>query len=165
MQSLTRILLPVNLESHFWKSIDYGARLASQSGAIAELFYVLPFDTDYEKPKAGEIHHNRMLSLVAMLTQRFAEADTDAGQVPGKPPVFVGVLHQGDSTTCILEYAEQMDHDAIVMGTGSSTGDGITERVVRSALCPVLVVSEEGSVDRYVDRYKSATLTATSRQR
>lgn len=155
MRSLTRILLPVNLESHYWKSIEHGAKLASQSGAIAEVLYVLSFDADYEKPWAEEILCKRLLSLIAMLNHRFGHEQT--GQTPEKSPIFVGVMQRGDTTAGILEYAELMDHDFIVMGAGHKTGDGITQRIVRSARSPVLVVSEAGNVDRYQNHHAHAS--------
>ena len=145
MHSLTRILIPVNLGSHVWEPIEHGARLAAQTGAIAELLYVLSFDAEYQGPKAEEIYHNRLLSLVAMLHNRFAADPPD----PENAPIFVGVMQWGDPTECIIEFASQLGHDVVVMGSGKWPGSGITEKVLQSAVSPVLIVPHANLVDSH----------------
>jgi nucleotide-binding universal stress UspA family protein len=60
------------------------------------------------------------------------------------PERFVAVVEGGDPAAVILERAERAGADLIVLGDG----DGVVERVVRNAHCPVLVVRAQGRAQR-----------------
>jgi len=57
------------------------------------------------------------------------------------------VVHQGNAPNCILSFAQKHNMEGIVMGTHGRRGfdrvvlGSTTDRVIRKAVCPVLVVS------------------------
>lgn len=73
--------------------------------------------------------------------QRFAKEYSAGGPQPEL------VTHQGNAANCILSFAEKENMDVIVMGTHGRRGfdrlvlGSTTDRVMRKAACPVLVVS------------------------
>jgi len=59
------------------------------------------------------------------------------------------VVHQGNAPNCILSFAQKENIEMIVMGTHGRRGfdrlvlGSTTDRVMRKAACPVLVVSSD----------------------
>jgi len=73
--------------------------------------------------------------------QRFAQQHSAGGPQPEL------VIHQGNAPRCILSFAQKQNIEVIVMGTHGRRGfdrlvlGSTTDRVIRTATCPVLVVS------------------------
>jgi nucleotide-binding universal stress UspA family protein len=148
MKGLSHILVPVDVCSVAWEPLEYAGWLAARTGAITDLFYVIPA-LDGGLAEAQEEALEILLSLLASLTERFTSlGDPDA---TATDPVFVGNLLPGHPAESILQFAARGDHDVIIMGTRNRTGvshkGSIAERVVRHAHSPVLIVprAPEGS--------------------
>jgi nucleotide-binding universal stress UspA family protein len=140
----------VDLESIAWAPLDYAAWLASGSGAIVDIFYALPQSSGaiIEKARCDDL-----LVVLATLTQRFSQAATrPAGS---SEPIFVGNMQPGDPAQIILEFAERLSHDVIVMGSHNHAPlthqirGSVAEKVVRRANSPVLVVPTARIDDLY----------------
>jgi nucleotide-binding universal stress UspA family protein len=120
------ILLPTDFSDTSRAAIRVARAYAAALGASVHLLHI---------PGAGE------QATTALLT---AEAEGFGPRV-----VVTTALRFGDPAPAIVEYARDHDIDLIVMGTHGRTGvsrallGSVTERVVRSAPCPVLAVPGE----------------------
>lgn len=146
MQPLTRVLAPVDLESIAWEALEYAGWLAEQTGAIADLLYVIPKDAD-RRDELEARANNGLLWILALLTQRSSPHRDENSIVAATPsPIFVGNMLPGVATDQIVQFSERGGHDVIVMGTHNRAGlsrvahGSVAEQVVRRANCPVLVV-------------------------
>ena len=145
MKLATRILVPVDVRSVQWQSLDYAELVAAQSGAIMDLLYVLP-DSDRWSLARKNAARQALLSIIATLKERHSSPGAASNGATPRPPAFVGFIQHGDPAEAILEFTSLVGHDVIVMGTHGRTGlshlirGSVAETVVRLAESPVLVV-------------------------
>jgi universal stress protein A len=136
-----RILVPSDFSDPSRKALKYAARLAAQFGSKITLLHVLEpsmspdfasFPLVLEEEKVVEGARQRLLSL--------AKAHLDGRYLAALEVRSGNPFHE------IAEAARELSMDLIVMATHGYTGvkrvllGSTTERVVRYAQCPVLVV-------------------------
>lgn len=140
-----RILVPTDGSDGVERAIDEAVGLATAVGATIHALYVvdqrgystLP-DTKWLTIEEALEHEGE--AAVATVAERAADAGVDA-----ETTVADGIPHR-----TILEYAADHDVDVIVMGTHGRSGlehfliGSVTEKVIRSADIPVLVVRLQG---------------------
>ena len=147
MSAIRKVLCPVDFSATSGHAFVYAAAIAQQFDAELTVLHVIeavPLPTAYagvpdvdavnEAEKYAEKELARVVSSVAA----------------GKPRIRSAITH-GDTHHAILNYAAQNDIDLIVIGKhGRSKLEfwlfgSVTERVIRHAACPVMVVqSPEG---------------------
>jgi nucleotide-binding universal stress UspA family protein len=131
MVRFRKILVPTDFSPTSDVALDYAREIAGRFGASLHLLHVLeeqlmPGPFAFEEAKAR-------------LTRRMARRE---GDVAAASAQVVG----GRGADTIIDYAEELGIDLIVMGTHGRTGlahlliGSVAERVLRSAPCPVLTV-------------------------
>lgn len=134
------ILVPTDLSAGADHALDYACELARTLGAKVHLLNVVGIPVT-GVPELGLALTSTMVdSMIAdnqVALEKLAAQRSCAGEV---------VLRTGDARDLILQTAEELGVDLIVMGTHGRRGftrallGSVTESVVRSATCPVLTV-------------------------
>jgi nucleotide-binding universal stress UspA family protein len=146
MLSLKTILFPTDFSQLSDAALDHALALADRHGAALHMLHAVvlhaddPNDPAHHFPDAGEIR-SRLEEIAA---------DRMASQIQERDAADVEVVRaqrRGLSTApVILQYAEEIDADLIVMSTHGRRGLGhvllgsVTEEIVRTSPCPVLTI-------------------------
>ena len=141
------ILCPIDFSDFSAAAYQYALSLAEYYKARIIALHVVelwkyPF-ADYAAHEADYAKFFRALNEGGEVRlQRFAKEYAAAGLQPTL------VVHQGNAPNCILSVAQKENIELIVMGTHGRRGldrlvlGSTTDRVMRKAVCPVLVVSD-----------------------
>jgi nucleotide-binding universal stress UspA family protein len=141
-----RILCPVDFSDGALSALEYAISLAEEADGHLTLFHSIEMPPELREhmPAAGELDVDAIrASAEAACLQRLREL------VPPSVRSYCTVeaaVREGAASRQILQLAEEQKTDLIVMGVrGRGTLDLMvfgsnTERVVRAAACPVLIV-------------------------
>jgi len=143
-----RILVPVDFSKYSKQALTYGKNLATDYGATLQLLHVIELTVHpayYTVGKTSlfeidsdlrERSHNKLLAL--------------AQEAPGPEVDTEPYVIEGRATSDIVKFATENDSDLIIIPTHGLTGlsrfllGSVTQKVVRRAPCPVLVVKSFG---------------------
>jgi nucleotide-binding universal stress UspA family protein len=143
--AINRILVPVDFSDCSRKALRYAIPLAKEHAAAITLLYVVPkqYTTyDYGGPNMPSFEAHLFVNAEKRLHDLLEEEVR--AQVPAD-----AIVRDGSAVEDILEAAEKLPADLIVISTHGHTGfkhillGSVTEQVVRRAPCPVLVVREK----------------------
>lgn len=155
--SIKRILAPVDLSEHSAEALCYAGDMAARLGAGLTVYMALeplalpPYLPLKDMEKDNAVHAEAAL-------KRFV-ADADL------PVQHQVVVERGTPHRCITEYARDQKIDLIVMGRAGLGRierlfiGSVTERVLRTAPCAVLVHHDQGM---YAGRSTAGMLTASA---
>ena len=142
MMLFKRVLVPVDLSSFSARAVEYAARVTAEDGEITLLTVisdVLPyfdfFPIEYPSPDYFE----------AMKEKAESELRALAGRNAAGVRATISI-RRGYPAAEIIQTARDESFDLIVMATHGHSGlehallGSITEKVLRKAHCPVLVV-------------------------
>jgi universal stress protein A len=144
-----RILSPVDFHENSLAALEYAAQFARQYDATVYLLHVIPTD---------EIHLHREVYRPTEgggADIRWAEKVSKENlQAIAQKHLSGGIRHEiltrvGDAAKSILETAEEVGAELIVMATHGRTGiahfflGSVAEQVVREAPCPVLTIRQK----------------------
>jgi len=143
---LKRVLVPVDFSEPSRKAIRYAYEFAGQFGARLTLLHVvepLSYPPDFAMVPLlpPDVEGRRILELTKHLEEL---ARSVAGGVETEAVVITGRPWQG-----VVDHAKSSETDLIVVSTHGYTGlkhvllGSVTEKIVRHAPCPVLVVRDE----------------------
>ena len=142
---IKRILVPLDFSTSSRRALDYAARMARQFNASLHLVHVC------ETPGMMTASMDAYAILYADWNQRLGEeAERELVKIAASArglTVTTEVLF-GRAASAIVEAAETNNADLIVMGTHGHGAvmhlvmGNVAERVVRTAVCPVLTVRE-----------------------
>jgi nucleotide-binding universal stress UspA family protein len=144
----TQILVPLDGSALAERALSCAAMLAKALPADLVLFRAVSISPDYEI--LGHTLHN----VEAHMERLDAEANDYLGQVAGRLRTAGVAVHtvvrRGPAAEAIVDYAEQMDIQQIVMSTHGYSGisrwrhGSVAERVLQSAGVPVLMICATG---------------------
>lgn len=148
---IRRILVPTDFSPPAERAVIYGLRFAEQFGAELVLLHVAdpasfaPTENEAagDFQEAVEASRRKIQEDLTGLAERFASAG-EAGR--NLRPRVLEVV--GEPGVEIVRVAREVEADLVVIATHGYTGlgrlvmGGTTEKVVRGAGCPVLVVRE-----------------------
>ena len=143
---LKKILVPTDFSETSKKAVQYALRFAEQFGCeIALLYVVEPTTPVVEGPLGFEVFTEKDEFLMAEkdLAALAAESHTNGAHS------VTSLLRIGHAPNEITKVAKDFDIDLIIIATHGYTSwrhlcmGSTTERVVRAAPCPVLVVREK----------------------
>jgi nucleotide-binding universal stress UspA family protein len=144
-----RILSPVDFHENSLAALEYAAQFARQYDATVYLLHVIPTD---------ELHLHREVYRPTEgggADIRWAEKVSKENlQAIAQKHLSGGIRHEiltrvGDAAKSILETAEEVGAELIVMATHGRTGiahfflGSVAEQVVREAPCPVLTIRQK----------------------
>jgi nucleotide-binding universal stress UspA family protein len=144
MISITRILCPVDFSGHSRLALDYATALARWYEAEVVAFHAYAVAT--VPATIGAFPAATSVGLPLTREEILRDLDVfvrpvHAAQVPART-----IVTTGSAAHSILELAEKLPASLIVMGTHGASGferlmlGSVTEKVLRKASCPVLVV-------------------------
>jgi nucleotide-binding universal stress UspA family protein len=152
MKPFQKILVPVDFSEHSARAVRLAAEVASHDQATLDLVHVYD-PIAYLLPEGYLLYTPEQLTrLFHRIQQRLSELKAvaqAAGVAVVEAHVREGIV---DADICAL--AAEGAFDLIVMGTRGRSGlshmllGSVTERVVRSAPCPVLTVKAERTEGR-----------------
>ncbi len=142
------ILIPTDFSEHSGHALRYAASLGERFGATLHMLHVLTLHG-----LEGALEADQLPNLDPLLdaADRAARTQLDAGALHGgeaEAKVVKAVVRGVNAWDEILDYARQKSIDLIVMAKHSGSGlssfllGSVTERVLRFAPCPVLVVKK-----------------------
>ncbi len=144
MLRIEKILCPVDFSEYSAKAFDYARSLAQHYGAALLLQHVVqPLTSTYPYYAFPEAINEVFWQLETSAEQKLSELTARFAEGGFEIKRFV---HKGTAPECILGLAESEGADLIVMGTHGRHGfdhfamGSVTEKVLRKARCPVLVV-------------------------
>lgn len=148
MLQIKRILAPIDFSGHAEQSLAYAREIAFPYQAVLDLLHVI------EEPTFPAMYGTVMNELYGKIPNVSQDARKAMQELLARsegPDVETG-LHvvKGRAGAEILRFIEQHDVDLVVMPTHGLTGlehlliGSVAEKVVRQALCPVLVVKAFG---------------------
>lgn len=147
MKPIRNILVAVDLSKHSVAALDWAIAFAREAGAEIELLHcyeVSPLVAIYGEgfPGRYDAALRRAASAgLADLAHRVAAASVRVREY----------LAKGDPSRAILERAEELPADLVVVGTRGATGldhlllGSVAERVIQGAPCPVVAVRGESA--------------------
>jgi len=141
-RQLKKVLCPIDFSPDSFTALDYAADFARQSNGQVTLMHVVDNPlTDFYGPRGAnfyaEVEH-------AIEKSKQMLADAARTRVSGVP--YEVVVKHGNPYTEIIDLATAQPADVIVMSTHGRTGPqrlvigSVTEKVVRTAPCPVFTV-------------------------
>lgn len=141
------ILVPTDFSETAGAALETAASLAEQFGARLVILHAyhaeIPMVASVETPYA--LPPGFYKELAAEAQRRVDELARKTNDAKGIPTSAVAV--EKPPATAIVEQAQELSADMIVMGTHGHTGikhlllGSVAERVVRTAHCPVLTVN------------------------
>ena len=137
---ITNILVPVDHSACSEQALDYAIALAESVGAKVALLSVVGIPT-YGVPDLGVGITAPMMDNLIADHQKALDAMTK-----NRPAVSQVLVRAGDARDVILQTAEELGSDLIVMGTHGRRGisrallGSVTEMIVRTSPVPVLTV-------------------------
>ena len=147
--TIKRILVPTDFSATSDAALEFAKTIADTFGASLHLVHVFedPFVTgafaaETYAPMPPATRAALLDDAATRLAHRLPAAEQE--HFRGTTEIVTGV-----SAPAIVEYAHEHNIDLIVMGTHGRTGmahlliGSVAERVVRTALCPVLTVHTE----------------------
>jgi universal stress protein A len=147
MAQIKRILVPTDFSAASEITLSYAMDLASRYGASLHLLHVLE-----ESSFTAAYPDGFFAELPGMRTQMIEEGERRLGEAAARcADATLDVTTQvvvGRPARAIVQEAEQMGADLIVMGTHGRTGfahlmlGSVAEQVLRTAPCPVLTVRD-----------------------
>ena len=144
MLRIEKILCPVDFSEYSAKAYEYAQSLAQHYGAKLLLQHVVqPLTSAYPYYAFPDAINEVFWNLETRADEKLSEL-MSGHRVDGiETQRFV---HKGTVPECVLAFAENQGADLIVMGTHGRHGfdhftmGSVTEKVLRKARCPVLVV-------------------------
>ena len=139
---LARIFVPIDFSDESGHAIRYATRMAAQFGASIHLAYVLDSLIDLKAAQLVPLAAD-LSEATVVLKRKLAALAND--QIDESIPVYSHV-RVGDPAKEIISLAHAFFTDLIIISTHGRKGfprtllGSVTEKVVRHAECPVLVV-------------------------
>ena len=137
---ITNILVPTDFSACSEQALDYAIELAGKVDAKVHLMSVIGLPS-YGVPELGVGVTATMMD--SMITDTQASIDQLAKK---RPMIAQTLVRAGDARDVILQTAEELKADLIVMGTHGRRGisrallGSVTEMIVRTSPIPVLTV-------------------------
>ena len=135
------ILVPTDGSTHSDAALDHAVDLARHHDATVHVLYVADTNRDSLTTQRGEV--------VDALEQEGDRVVSEALDRVAAGVDVVDAVETGDPVETILDYADAVGADLVVMGTHGRRGldryllGSTTERVVRLASVPILTIREE----------------------
>ena len=158
------ILSPIDFSDSSLEALDAARDIASRYSSAMLLVHVVPvipkLPSDVSIFNEGTYEQDLILSAQQRLNELAAKLTAEG--IPAR--AIVGLAN--DAAMEILRTAEQEHADFIVIATHGMTGwrrlafGSVTDKVVRTADCPVLVLRKSAAAESQPAKEKSATATA-----
>jgi len=139
----TKILVPTDFSSNADQALDYALELANKLGATVYLLNVIGIPA-FGVPELGVALTSTAIDGIVRDNQ--AAIDKLAASRASRGKIGEALLRTGDPRDTILQVAEELHADLIIMGTHGRRGlsrallGSVAEMVVRTSPVPVLTL-------------------------
>lgn len=146
MIEIRKILVPLDFSEHSKKALQTAIALAKGVGAEIHLLHVLHYPVQIAVPGQIAIPQDLWTEIRDAAARKLEKA---AKTVQEDGVSCETHLSEGPSAHSVVELAEKIDADLIVMGTRGLSGlkhvmlGSVAERTVRLAHCPVMTVKAD----------------------
>jgi nucleotide-binding universal stress UspA family protein len=144
MKEITKIVVPIDLEQHTQKLVDFAIYIGKKLGVHLNFIHVTEFyasgDMMLGSPSLETINQER----IARAKEVMADLITD-----NKPKYenISGIVYKGDIVDTIVKYAEEEQAGMVIIGTHGAKGlekillGSVAERVLKRVHCPTLTMN------------------------
>lgn len=146
MVSLNVIVVPTDFSERSLVALDYAVGLADKYDARLKVIFVNEPGLSISDMAWVGVDERAMDEKHLQQSRRHIE-EIVLKRIPVDVPADAEIIH-GEAVTKIIEYAEDVNADLIVMATHGRTGvskvllGSVAEQVVRKAPCPVLTLKQ-----------------------
>jgi universal stress protein A len=139
------ILVPVDFSGHSEKAIETAVEFAKAFSAEVHLLHAYSLPVGVVGPYDYQIPANVLGEMRESAARR---VDEEVKKVQNQGVEASGMITEGVPTQAIVDAAEQIGANLIVMGTRGLTGlkhvvlGSVAERTIRHAPCPVLTIHD-----------------------
>jgi nucleotide-binding universal stress UspA family protein len=140
---IRRILVPVDFSESAAKVLEWAAHLAREHQSRIVLLNVYHLPVEFQQLEGAYLPPDFWSNVKSEAEQQIGRYQA---MLRGRGLDVESVVREGYPATVILDEAESLEADLIVIGTHGHTGlkhlllGSIAERVVQKATCPVLTV-------------------------
>ena len=145
MLSIKKILIPIDGSESSMEALRYASSFAGEFNITIYLMAVIePHHGMYDAYAEQIILAQRESEIISVVNERLEETKKKAKEMGIQNTITV--TRVGTPYAKIIEIAEEEEIDLIVMGTHGRSGiahfliGSVTEKVIRTAPCPVLVI-------------------------
>ena len=141
---LGKILVPVDFSEYTDEIVTFAAEIARRFDASVHVIHVVPtmdYFAPYESFMAAEYTETMQKGVKAEIDKKL---DAVASRITGA--AVTKAIRTGSASVEIIDYAESIGAELIVMGTHGRGGlehifmGSVAEKVVRKSSCPVLTI-------------------------
>lgn len=147
--NIQKVLYPTDFSECSEQALDHALFLARELGAELHMLHAVVLHAD--DPHDPKVHFSEFSDLLQRLSD---VASSELARLAEHPRGDGLTIHQIEkrgysAASVILEHAEEIEADIIVMGTHGRRGPGhfflgsVAEHVVRYATCPVLTLRQQ----------------------
>ena len=139
------ILVPTDFSPPADAALSYTLQLARASGATLHILHVVPIPHVLDPLYERGLDPAASLKRIWQKARRRIKDATNIATNDEKIPVRIH-FSEGDAVTEVLEWAEKLQPDLIVMGTHGRQGTkrffmgSVAEAILRRSVCPVLTL-------------------------
>jgi len=143
---IRHILCPVDFSAISNRALDHAATLARRHGASLLALHVVPFAAPMPAAPAAPAYPVTAVPQPELRRSMLEELERRVEPLRRSGMTVETLVREGDVVHAVLEEAERLPIDLVVMGSHGSSGferlvmGSVTEKVLRKAPCPVLTV-------------------------
>jgi len=140
---IQRILVPVDFSQQAGPVLDWVTHLAKQHGSRVLLLHVYHLPVEFQQLEGAYLPPDFWSNVKREAEQQLARYGEDLRE---RGLEVEEIVREGYPATVIVDEAENLETDLVVIGTHGHTGlkhlllGSVAERVVQKAPCPVLTV-------------------------
>ena len=166
--AIGRILVPMDFSAHSVAALHYAVALAARLGASLDVLHVVddPFGSGAWASESAALPHRFIEELYQNLADEGERQLAKYRSIPEESHVAATfTVRSGQPASSVIDHADTIKADLIVMGTHGRTGlkhtfmGSVAERVVRHARCPVITLRGDAEGEE-AEREKSRTASA-----
>ncbi len=150
MSEIDRILVPVDLERHTRKLVDFAVDIANKLDAEIVVFHGI------QSKEGGAMADMGQLALAGVSGEQLQSTHADeagkkleeiASEIEGRCKKCESALVTGDVVDEIVAYAQKHKADLIIIGSHGRRGldhillGSVAERVIKRSPCPTLIMN------------------------
>ncbi len=148
---IQKILVPMDFSAHSGKAVETAVEFAKAFSAELHLLHAYSLPVGVVGPYDYQIPANVLGEMRDSAARR---VDEEVKKLKDQGVDASGMITEGVPTQAIVDAAEQIGANLIVMGTRGLTGlkhvvlGSVAERTIRHAPCPVLTVHDPDEDDK-----------------
>ena len=141
--NVQRILVPVDFSEHAGPVLEWASHMARQHGSRLLLLHVYHLPVEFQQLEGAYLPPDFWSNVKKEAEQQLARYGEDLRE---RGLEVEEIVRGGYPATVIVDEADSLEADLIVIGTHGHTGfkhlllGSVAERVVQKAPCPVLTV-------------------------